>query len=34
MMQVVFHALLLLVQLPARALLGEFLAMQSQAGLA
>jgi hypothetical protein len=27
MMQVVFHALLLLVQLPARALLAEFLAL-------
>jgi hypothetical protein len=34
MMQVVFAALALMVQLPARALLGEFLALQSQAGLA
>jgi hypothetical protein len=29
-----FDALALLVQLPARALLGNFLALQSQAGLA
>jgi hypothetical protein len=33
-MQVVFDALALLVQLPARALLDEFLALQSPAGLA
>jgi hypothetical protein len=34
MVQVVFDALALLVQLPARALLGNFLVLQSQAGLA
>jgi hypothetical protein len=33
-MQVVFAALALLVQLPAHALLGGFLALQSQARLA
>jgi hypothetical protein len=33
-MQVMFDALAMLVQLPARALLGDFLALQSQAGLA
>jgi hypothetical protein len=33
-MQVMFDVLALLVQLPVRALLGNFLALQSQAGLA